>query len=60
MRFEIVGRIERVTTIAANTGVRVRALLRKAYGPGRWRKMKGLATIRFPNGTERRVELQLV
>ena len=31
--------------------------MRKAYGKGRWRKMKGNATIRLPNGALRRVEL---
>ena len=31
--------------------------LRKHYGRGRWRKLKGLATVRLPNGTVRRVEL---
>lgn len=27
------------------------------YGPGHWRKMKGTATVRLPNGALRRVEL---
>ena len=38
-------------------GVRVRTLLNKIYGKHRWRKMKGIATIRLPNGAFRRVEL---
>lgn len=57
MHFEIVGEIRDIARIAAGPGVRVRALLRKAYGQGRWRKMKGDATIRLPNGQVRRVEL---
>ncbi len=57
MRFEIVGPIEDVEQIAAGTSVRVRALLLKAHGPGRWRKMKGYATVRLANGQVRRVEL---
>ena len=57
MRFEIVGGIEHIETIAAGTSVRMRAALRKAHGPGRWRKMKGVATVRLPGGQLRRVEL---
>jgi hypothetical protein len=50
MKFEIVGRITHVEVIASGSGVRVRRFLRKAYGSGRWRKLKGLATVRLPNG----------
>ena len=57
MKFEIVGPIDRVSTIAAGPSVKVRAFLRKAYGPGRWRKMKGIATVRLAHGEVRRVEL---
>ena len=57
MRFELVGEIEDVERIAAGPNVKVRALLRKAYGLGRWRKMKGLAMVRLGNGQVRRVEL---
>lgn len=57
MKFEIVGEIEHIETIAAGAGVRVRPLLNKVYGRGRWRKRKGLATVRLANGTTRRVEL---
>ena len=32
-------------------------LLGMAYGRGRWRKLKGVATIRLPNGALRKVEL---
>jgi hypothetical protein len=57
VRFEILGDIEDVHRIAAGPNVRVRALLRKAYGAGRWRKMKGIAMVRPANGQVRRVEL---
>ena len=57
MRFEIVGDIEHVETIAAGPGVKVRSFLRKTYGPGRWRKRKGIATVRLGNGNLRRVEV---
>ena len=57
MQFEIVGAIANPQAIASGIGVRIRAYLRKAYGAGRWRKMKGIAQIRLPNGVLRVVEL---
>jgi hypothetical protein len=57
VRFEIVGEIEDVETIAAGSAVRVRALLSKVYGRGRWRKRKGIATVRLGTGAIRRVEV---
>ena len=57
MKFELVGSISNVEVIAAGPGLRVLSHLRKVYGPGRWRKMKGLAIVRLPNGALRRVEL---
>jgi len=60
MKFELVGSITNVEAIAAGPSVRVRSYLRKAYGEGRWKKMKGLATIRLPNRSIRTVEFTLV
>lgn len=57
MKFELVGRITQVEIIAAGSRIRVRRYLRKAYGPGRWRKLKGIATVRLPNGALRMVEI---
>jgi hypothetical protein len=57
MKFELVGSVANVEVIAAGPGVRVRSYLRKAYGQGRWRKMKGTATVRLTNGALRVVEL---
>jgi hypothetical protein len=36
---------------------RASKFVRKTYGRGSWRKLKGVATVRLPNGTLRRVEL---
>jgi hypothetical protein len=58
MRFELVGAVADVEVIAAGPGLRVRSYLRKAYGHARWRKMKGTATVRLPNGAQRLVELR--
>ena len=57
MKFEVVGHIANVEVIAAGPGIRVRSYLRKAYGRGRWRKMKGTGTVRLANGALRAVEL---
>ena len=57
MDFEVIGTIQGIETIASGPGVRVRSYLRKAYGRGRWRKLKGIATVQLPNGTQHKVEL---
>jgi hypothetical protein len=40
-------------------GKRIRDLarLQKQFGKGRWRKLKGVATVRLKNGRIRKVEL---
>lgn len=57
MKFEFVEPITEIERIAAGPNVKIRSYLRKAYGRGRWRKMKGVATIRLPNAALRRVGL---
>jgi hypothetical protein len=54
---EIVGEITSVETIASGSAVRRRRLLSKAYGTGKWRKLKGTATVRFPDGFVARAEV---
>ncbi len=51
MEFRIVGRIVDVEVIAAGTALRKRKRLWKLYGKGRWRKLKGIATVEFRDGT---------
>ena len=57
MDFEIIGNIEAIETIAVGSKIRVLAYLQKVHGRGRWRKLKGVASVRIPNGQVRRVEL---
>ena len=57
MDFELVGEITEVKTIATGRGVRDRARLRKRYGGVRWRKVKGVAHVRLPNGRIRIAEI---
>ncbi|MBI4573443.1 MAG: hypothetical protein HY713_09205 [candidate division NC10 bacterium] len=56
-RFEVINDITDVEPIAVGRSIRDLARLRKRYGAGRWRKMKGVATIRSANGRIRRAEL---
>jgi len=57
MSFEIVGEISEVQTIAAGPGIRNLQRLRRLYGRGRWRKLKGVALVRLRSGTIRKAEL---
>ena len=57
MDFEIVGEITVVETIASGKGIRDLKRLRRSYGRGRWRKMKGIARIRLMTGRIRLAEL---
>jgi len=57
MRFEIIDKISEVETFATRHGIRELARLNKVYGKGRWRKRKGIATVRLPDGAERLAEL---
>jgi hypothetical protein len=47
VRFEVVSDIRAVETIATGREIRILPLLRKRFGPGRWRKMKGIARVRI-------------
>lgn len=57
MRFEIIGEISQIEIIATSSSIREIARLRKRYGPGRWRKMKGVAMIELANGGVRQAEI---
>ena len=55
--FEIIGPVRNVEVIAAGRGVRSANRLRRHFGSGRWRKMKGEATIKEADGTIREAEV---
>jgi hypothetical protein len=57
MTVEIVSALSHVETIAVGRGIRELARLRKFYGRGHWRKRKGIALVRIPDGTVRRAEV---
>ena len=56
--FEVISKIEDIETIAVGSKIRDLEWLRKTYGSGRWRKLKGFARIRFlDDGEEFEAEL---
>ncbi|MBU1753410.1 hypothetical protein KKG56_06100 [bacterium] len=50
MSFEILGEIIDIEIIAVDNSIREIARLRKIYGAGRWRKLKGIVTVCLPDG----------
>lgn len=57
MHFEVVGEIDDIEVIARGVSVRRRQKLNRAFGRGRWRKMKGRALVVLSSGQRRSVEL---
>ena len=49
--FELIGEIINVETIAVGSSIHVLKRLRRFYGKGRWRKLKGIAKVKLPDGT---------
>ncbi len=57
MYFEIIGEIKGVEAIAIGTSIRDIARLRKRYGTGRWKKLRGTANVRLRSGAVHRAEI---
>lgn len=57
MHFVVLSAIESVEIIAVGGRIREIMRLRKQYGPGRWRKLKGVAAVRLTGGSIRNAEL---
>lgn len=55
--FEIISDIIDEEVIAIGNSIRDLPRLKKLYGDGRWRKMKGVATIQLSNGRVRKAEI---
>jgi hypothetical protein len=55
--FEVVGDIKDVEIIAVGGRIREIMRIRNQFGAGRWRKLKGIATVRLESGDLRRAEL---
>jgi hypothetical protein len=50
MGLDIIGEIEGIETIAVGGKIHDIMRIRKQFGPGRWRKLKGVAKIRLQSG----------
>ena len=57
MHFELIGEIEDIELIAAGGRIRDIMRLRRQFGAGRWRKLKGVANVRLLNGRVCKAEL---
>jgi hypothetical protein len=55
--FELLSEITRIERFAVNLSIRERKSLKAQFGGRRWRKLKGEARVRFPNGEVRYAEL---
>lgn len=55
--FDILTEIKDIEVIATGRGVHIRRYLERTYGKGRWRKMKGIASVRLANGTIVKAEI---
>ena len=57
MRFEIVGPLSEIEVTAEGPSVRQRRQLRRRDGGLRWRKLKGVGTVRLGDGSPARAEI---
>ena len=57
MNFDIIDDINLIETIAKGSEIRELDRLKKMYGHGNWRKMKGTARVRLSSGRIRLAEL---
>jgi hypothetical protein len=55
--FKVVGQITDIVTIAVGSSVRELPALRARFGKGRWRKLKGIATVHLTDGSMRSAEI---
>jgi hypothetical protein len=57
VQIEFLSEFEQIEVIAINRSVRDLRRLNRCYGRGRWRKMKGFARVRLPDGSIIRAEI---
>jgi hypothetical protein len=55
--FKLLSEIRDVEIIASGRGVHICRHLERTYGRGRWRKMKGFATVELEDGTISEAEI---
>ncbi|MDQ3132372.1 MAG: hypothetical protein M3Q99_16615 [Acidobacteriota bacterium] len=57
MDFKLVSQITDIEIIAIGKSIRDLARLNRMHGKGRWRKLKGVATVELPSGRIRLAEV---
>jgi len=57
MYFEIISKIENVEIIAVGGSIHEIMRIRRQFGIGRWRKLKGTAMVKLENGNTRFAEV---
>ncbi len=55
--FELLSELTDIEIIAVNLSIRERRRLMGQFGGRRWRKLKGIGRVRFPNGEIRLAEV---
>lgn len=57
MFFQTVGEIREIEIITVGAGIREIGRLRRKFGDGRWRKLKGVAFVRLEDGSLHKAEI---
>ena len=57
MGIEVISAITAIEMMAVGNAIRDLARLHKLYGQGQWRKLKGIATVRLPDGVVCKAEV---
>jgi len=57
MYFEIISEITDIEVIARGRGIHDLMRVRRKYGPGNWRKVKGRTTVRLEDGSTHQAEI---
>ncbi|HXU46626.1 MAG TPA: hypothetical protein VN783_13955 [Thermoanaerobaculia bacterium] len=57
MYFELIGELSAIEVIVEGSKIRQLALLEELYGRGRWRKLKGIGSVRLEDGRIVRAEI---
>ncbi|MFO7540937.1 MAG: hypothetical protein R6X32_23085 [Chloroflexota bacterium] len=57
MDFEVIGKIADIEVMAVGRSIRQLPELQRRYGQGRWRKLKGFASVSLIDGSVRRAEI---
>ncbi len=55
--FELLDSLSDIEVIAVNVSIRELKKLKKQFGGRRWRKLKGIGSVKFPDGSVHKAEL---